>query len=317
MPLCYTRAGSEYVTEPLLRVLAKERFEMMAQDVRPLARRIPGPEAGAEPAPVPIVLFGLGAIGLEVARAARARAGLRIVAAVDVDPGKVGRDLGEVCGESPWGVIVRSDLGDLAGAQVAVHTTGSFLVDVAPQLTALLERGVRVVSSTEELAFPRLRHPELSARLDRAAREAGQALVGAGVNPGFAMDALPLVLTTACRSVRQVRVRRVVDTSRRRLNLQKKTGAGMTTAEFAAEMAGGRMGHIGLAESAALLACGLGFKVEAIEDELAPIVSEHRRQSEFLTVEPGYVGGLHQIASAKVGTEVVVELELTMAMGGV
>ncbi len=290
---------------------------MMAQDVRPLARRIPGPSAVAEPVPVPIVLFGLGAIGLEVARAARARAGLRIVAAVDVDPGKVGRDLGEVCGESAWGVSIRSDLADLGGAEVAVHTTGSFLADVAPQLLALLERGLRVVSSTEELAFPQLRHPDLSARLDRAARDAGRALVGVGVNPGFAMDALPLVLTTACRSVRQVRVRRVVDTSRRRLNLQKKTGAGLTPAEFAAEMEGGRMGHIGLAESAALLARGLGFDVDAIEDTLGPLVTDHRRQSEFLTVEPGYVAGLHQIASAKVGTETAVELELTMALGGV
>ncbi|MBM3266816.1 MAG: dihydrodipicolinate reductase [Candidatus Sericytochromatia bacterium] len=285
--------------------------------MRPLLRTLPGPAPAPAVPPVEVVLFGLGAIGIEVARAARARTGLRVVGAVDVDPAKVGRDLGEVCGEAPWGVPVRADLGDLAGARVAVHTTGSFLPDVAPQLLALLERGLRVVSSAEELAFPGLRHPDLAARLDRAARDAGTALVGVGVNPGFAMDALPLVLTTCCRSVRQVRVRRVVDTSRRRLNLQKKTGAGMTPAEFAAEMEGGRMGHIGLAESAALLACGLGFAVTGIEDELAPIVTDYRRQSEFLTVEAGLVVGLHQFARAKAGPDTAVELELIMALGGV
>ncbi len=290
---------------------------MMAQDILPLTRQIPVPARGEAPPPVPVALYGLGAIGMEVARAARLRAGLRVVAAVDVDPAKVGKDLGTLCGDQPWGVTVRGQEDDLGGAAVVVHTTGSFLADVGSQLFALLDRGVRVVSSTEELAYPYLRHPELSARLDAAARDRGVALVGVGVNPGFAMDALPLVLTTVCRSVRHVTVRRVVDTSRRRLNLQKKTGAGMTAEQFAAELEKGRMGHIGLAESGALLARGLGFQVDRIEDTIRPLIAETRRQSQFMTVEPGLVAGLHQVVKAIGSDGPVVELELMMSLGAV
>lgn len=297
-------------------MMAQELHPEIHPEVRPLTRCLPVPPVPA-PAPIPVALYGLGAIGLEVARAALARPGIRIVAAIDVDPTKVGQDLGHLCGLEPAGVIVREDARDLADARVVVHTTGSFLADVAPQLFELLDMGLRIVSSTEELAYPYLRHPELADRLDAAARARGAALVGVGVNPGFAMDALPLVLTTVCRSVRHVKVRRVVDTSRRRLNLQKKTGAGMTAVEFAAELKKGRMGHIGLAESGALLARGLGFRVDRMEDTISPLIAKERRQSEFMTVEPGYVSGLHQVVRAIGEAGTGVELELVMSLGGV
>ena len=157
---------------------------MMAQEIRPLTRTLQAPAPEASPAPVPVALYGLGAIGIEVAKAALARTGIRVVAAVDVDPAKVGQDLGTLCGVKPCCVIVHAGAQDLGGAKVVVHTTGSFLADVGPQLFALLERGVRVVSSTEELAYPRLRHPDLARKLDAAARQNGVALVGVGVNPG-------------------------------------------------------------------------------------------------------------------------------------
>lgn len=289
---------------------------MATQEIRPTTRLLPNRAPAPDRREISVALYGLGAIGLVVARAARARSGLRIAAAVDVDPAKLGRDLGELCGEAAWGVQVQGPDERLEGVDVVVHTTGSFLADVAPQLLALLEQGVRVVSSTEELAYPYLRHPDLSARLDEAARKHGAALVGVGVNPGFAMDTLPLVLSTVCRSVTHVKVRRVLDTARRRFNLQKKTGAGMTTQQFADAIAGGRMGHIGLAESAALLAYGLGQPADAIEDTIAPVVAATPRKSEHLAVAPGFVAGLHQIARAKVGDRVVAELELTMELGG-
>jgi 4-hydroxy-tetrahydrodipicolinate reductase len=131
------------------------------------------------------------------------------------------------------------------------------------------------------------------------------------------MDTLPLVLSAACTAVQRVRVRRQVDTSRRRFNLQRKTGAGMTPQEFAAELATGRMGHVGLAESAALLAHGLAFDLAAVEEEIAPVLATRPVPSESVTVKPGQVAGLHQIARALANGTAVVELDLTMALGGV
>lgn len=281
-----------------------------------LQRRVPVPPAGDAPAPVPVLLYGVGAIGAGVARAIRSSRGLDLVAAVDADPSKVGRDIGTLLGEEAWGVVVRADLADVAGARVAVHTTGSFLPDVMAQVEALVGAGLHVVSSTEELAWPWLRHPGLSADLDGVARKAGCTVVGTGVNPGFVMDVLPLVATHAVRDVRRVVIRRRVDTALRRRNLQVKTGAGMTVEAFGSEMAAGRMGHIGLAESLAMVAAGLGWPVGDIHEELAPIVSEAGTRSRELEVHPGHVAGLRQTMEARTEDGRTVALELVMELAG-
>ena len=272
--------------------------------------------------PVPLALVGLGAIGQAAARAARQRAGLTIMAAADADPAKQGSDVGTLVDDKAWGIPIAGGIADLPAASpaaplVALHTTGSFLEDVAPQILALVARGLHVVSSTEELSYPWLKHPDIAREIDAAARRQGVAVVGVGVNPGFAMDALPATLSGAAQDVRFARVVRVVDTSRRRLNLQRKTGSGMTVTEFQQQIEAGRMGHIGLAESCALLAAALGWRVDRVIDEISPIVADRPLRSSHLEVPIGRVAGLHQIASGQVGDRTVVELDLTMALGGV
>src|SRR4030065_131536 len=79
-----------------------------------------------------------------------------------------------------------------------------------------------VVSTCEELASPWYHHPEEARRLDDLARRRGVTVVGLGVNPGFVMDALPIMLTAPCREVTHVAAERVVDVSQRGAALQRK-----------------------------------------------------------------------------------------------
>jgi len=67
-----------------------------------------------------------------------------------------------------------------------------------------------VVSSCEELSFPELQHPQLAQELDEAALQGGATLLGTGVNPGFVLDLLPVVVAGACAEVMRVRCLRVV-----------------------------------------------------------------------------------------------------------
>jgi 4-hydroxy-tetrahydrodipicolinate reductase len=69
-------------------------------------------------------------------------------------------------------------------------------------------------------------------------------VLGAGVNPGFVMDALALALTAVCQSLTRLEVRRVVDVSTRRVQLQRKVSAGITR-QFERRKATGRFGHVG------------------------------------------------------------------------
>jgi 4-hydroxy-tetrahydrodipicolinate reductase len=52
----------------------------------------------ARKGPIKVLHYGLGPIGAAVVKQVAARRGFKIVGAVDIDPAKVGRDLGEVAG---------------------------------------------------------------------------------------------------------------------------------------------------------------------------------------------------------------------------
>ena len=265
-----------------------------------------------------VLQYGVGPIGAGIVRLMLEKPELEIVGAIDVDPAKVGKDLGQVAGAGrDVGVAVVRDLKGFlpAPADVVVHTTSSYLTEVAGQLIECLEAGLAIVSTCEELSYPFRKHPAWSEKLDACARAHNIALLGTGVNPGFAMDKLVLTLATACHKVNKVEVHRVVDASRRRLPLQKKVGAGMTEAEFRAQVAAGKIKHHGLPESVAMISDCLGLPVERIEETIDPVIAAQTVRSEFFEVPPGRVLGVHQIANGFAGTASNIRLELEMYLG--
>ncbi len=269
--------------------------------------------------PIRVVQYGIGAIGSALTKLLVAKKWAKIVGAVDVDKEKAGRDLGVVAGLGrKLDVLVSPSLENAlpkTEADVVVHSTVSRLQLVWPQIREAVERGLDVVSSCEELAYPWKRQPELAHEIDEFAKSHGSSVLGTGVNPGFVMDTLVLALTAACQEIESIQVHRVVDASTRRLPLQKKIGAGRTVEEFQGKVAEGSMGHVGLEESMALMADSLGWKLDIVTTSIQPVVAEKRTISPFLTVDPGRVTGLRQIArGARAGREVL-SLELEMYLG--
>jgi hypothetical protein len=266
-----------------------------------------------------VVQFGIGPIGASILRLMRQKHSLEIVGAIDKDPAKIGRDIGEVAGstDAPWGLAVSANPASVLSkpVDVVLHTTSSYLPDVVDELVECVSAGSCVVSTCEELAYPLRKHPELSARLDAAAKEEGVAIVGTGVNPGFVMDKLVLVLSAAAQRVDFAKATRIVDASKRRLPLQKKIGAGMTPEEFRAQVAAGVIKHHGLPESIALVADGLGFALDEITETIEPVIATEAVRTEFLEVAPGQVAGVHQIARGIWEGEDKIFMELQMYVG--
>ncbi len=266
-----------------------------------------------------VVQYGVGPIGASIARLMRQKLSLEIVGAIDKDPAKAGRDLGEAIGapDAPWGVRISADVASVLEkpVDIVVHSTSSYLPSVMDQLLACLAAGCCIVSTCEELAYPWIKHPELSARLDAAAKEEGVALVGTGVNPGFVMDKLVLTLSAVSQRVDSAKAVRVVDASKRRLPLQKKIGAGMTPEEFRAQVAAGVIKHQGLPESIAMVADGLGFALDDISETIEPVIAEEMVKTEFLEVAPGQVAGVHQIARGTAAGKEKIFMELKMYVG--
>ncbi len=263
--------------------------------------------------------FGLGPIGLAAARLVLQKQSLQLVGAIDADPTKVGTDLAELIDRGePTGIVVEAD-GAAAlrrlRPDVMLHCTSSQLPVVEPQLLAAIQAGVDVVSSTEELVAPELQHPQLARALDEAARAAGVSILGAGVNPGFAMDFVAVVASAVSAEVRSVKCVRVVDAATRRLPLQRKIGAGLGKAEFLQQLANGALGHVGIRESVALVARGLGLHVDRIEQTVEPVLAPEDHKTPFLFVKEGQVAGLRNHGYGYAGKQPLVHLDLSMYVG--
>ena len=247
-----------------------------------------------------IIQYGLGPIGSAVARHVVERAGLELVGAIDIDPARLGQDAGQAIGlDHPLGFGVAKNLrGVLARteADLVIHTISSYFELFKDQVVEILEAGLDIVSTAEELSFPWLAHPEEAAEIDAVARSVGKTVLGTGVNPGFIMDALPLSLTAICQRVDRVEVTRVINASTRRGPFQAKIGAGMTIEAFNAKMAAGRMGHVGLPESVGMVFDTLGKKLARYESTVEPVMADRLVRTEHFDVQPGQVRGLKQVA---------------------
>lgn len=267
--------------------------------------------------PIPVAIMGLGILGREIARAALASPELALVAAVDSAVPLVGRGLSELVPGAPKSLRVEGDAGrvlaNLRGG-VLLHATGSRFEAVYPQIEAAARCGVHVVSTCEELAFPWLHYEEKADALDHLAKSRGACILGTGVNPGFVLDRLPAAAGAVCGQVRSIHAVRVVDAAMRRESLQRRIGMGLSEDEFARRADAGELGHVGLEESAALCALGLGLDCDEFEEDVNALIAEE----DFAGVVPvkrGQVAGIYQRARGFLEGRQVVELELTIAAG--
>jgi 4-hydroxy-tetrahydrodipicolinate reductase len=266
-----------------------------------------------------VLLVGLGPIGAAVARQLAARKGFQLVGAVDIDPDKVGRDAGDVMELGrKLRIRVTPDIGKTIRStkpDVAVLCTSSSLRKVMPQFEEVLKRRVPIVTTTEEAAYAAPKNRQLARRLDAAARKARVAVLGTGVNPGFAMDALPIALTAACERVDRIEVHRVQDARVRRLPFQQKIGAGRTLEQFRKGVEDGSLRHVGFAESISMIADAMSWKVDRITDDIQAKVAEQPVESELLAVDPGYVAGIIQDGIGYIDGEPKIRLHLEAYLG--
>jgi 2,4-diaminopentanoate dehydrogenase len=269
-----------------------------------------------------VVSFGVGVIGGLTAKhiLQEKRERLNLTGAFDVDPNKVGKDLGTVIGlDRSTGIKISNKLDEVLtkDVDVAIHATSSFLAGAYPQLESIITRGADIVSSCEELSYPYAVDDEISKKLDMLAKKHGVTVLGTGINPGFLMDALPIALTAPCKSINRIRVSRRMDAATRRIPFQKKVGTGMTKEEFQAAIRQGSIsGHVGLRQSVAMVADAVGWKLDSIEiGEVSPVIAEVSIQGGYVPIPKGRVAGVKQLARGVRGGKALIELDFLAAVG--
>jgi len=282
-----------------------------------------------------VMVVGLGPIGLACAKAVACDRDIELAALVDMAPAKVGKSLSQlqtmaegssaqidedvtqsrcVVHDSVLGAITAA--GGPGSVDIAILTTSSALPVVMPTIGQLLDQKIAVISSCEQLAWPWYRNAALASELDARAKAAGRGVMAAGVNPGFVMDYLAVMISTMVRRVTGVVCTRRVEAGLRRQPLQAKVGATMKPERFRELAAEGKIGHEGIAESVAMLAAGLGHTAQpgSVTVTLEPVIADRPTPSALGLVQPGYVSGMRNVAIWTDG-ELSIELDLTMAVG--
>ena len=108
---------------------------------------------------------GMGPLGIRVCRMSQSRAGEEIVSAVDIDPDLTGKFLARHCDIDDKGIRITPNLGEAVQhgqPDVAILTTVSDIERITPQVIEIVNQGIPVVSTCEELSYAWETQPELA-----------------------------------------------------------------------------------------------------------------------------------------------------------
>ena len=273
--------------------------------------------------PFIVLQFGFGSIGKLIAEAIIKRDNIQLAGLIDVDPKYTGKSVEEILSLS--GDTRTEIFSDLASflkeykgeVDVSVVATSSSLESVTPIILDSLKSGFDVISICEQLSFPYKRHPELSDRLEETAKNLNKTVLGTGINPGFLMDLLPIVLTAPCQTVDRITVTRHMNSSHRRFSFQKKIGTGMTHDEFRKKIDEGSIsGHVGLVESIRMIDSALNLDLDQIE-ELPPeaVLAKETVTNSFTTIKKKNVLGLKSTGIGKRHGATIIKLDFLAYAG--
>jgi hypothetical protein len=263
--------------------------------------------------------YGLGEIGRQVVALLTHRTDVQIVAALDADPLKVGKDLGAVAGLGHGlGVTVSWDPEHLVSsvdADVVIHATSPYIAVASPELLPLLAGGKRIISACDELVYPWTSHPDVALRLDETAKGTGAALLAVRSSIGFVTDSLPLFLASSCTEVESVLVTRVIDLAKEPPAVQAAAGLGMTLDAFREAADEASVGVPAILDSVGLMAATLGWRLDRLVEMIQPIQATRRWETEAAIVAPDRVAGLRQLAQGYRGGIETLRVDLIAFLG--
>ncbi len=261
-----------------------------------------------------IAIWGFGAMGSGIAEVLLRKIGVEIVGVCDIAPQRVGHSIFELLkierGERPE-VIVDGDIVKVLATkpQVCILATDSFTKKAFPKIKTIVEAGINVISTAEEMSYPRAQNPELAEQIDALAKEYGVTVLGTGINPGLMMDLLAICLSGCMTDVKSVMCKRVNSLSPFGPAVMEEQGVGLSVADFEKGVKDGTLaGHVGFAESVGMIAEALGWKVDKFEQQMKPIVTTIDRRSPYGFAKAGDVAGVNMTGQGYVDGEVKIDM---------
>jgi 2,4-diaminopentanoate dehydrogenase len=264
---------------------------------------------------VKVAIWGFGAMGSGMAKMLLNKKGVEIIGVCDMHPDRVGKSIFEVLG-TPKGdrkdVIINANIEEVLTEKccdVCLCATDSYTKKAFPRLKLVLEKKINVVSTAEEMSYPKAQNPELAAELNRIAKENGVTVLGTGINPGLMMDLLVVCLTGCMIDVEHIEAKRVNSLSPFGPAVMEEQGVGITVDAFEKGVKDGSLaGHVGFHESVGMIAEAIGWKVDKFEQQMKPIVTDIDRKSPYGFAKAGDVAGVNMTGQGYVDGSVKIDM---------
>ena len=256
--------------------------------------------------------------------------GGEIVAAFDVNPEIIGKDIGEIMGGPAKGVKVR----DAAEADAVlaslkpdacIITTMSLMRDIRDALLVCAKNGVNAITTNEEAIFPMNSSPSLTREVDALAKKTGCTISGSGYQDVF-WGNLIATLAGAMHKINTIRGSSSYNVEDYGIALAKAHGTGLNLADFEKEIAAAD--NISPTERQKLIDQGeflpsyiwnvngwlaerLGLTVKSQVQKCVPQTYDKELHSETLgmTIPAGHATGMSAVVTTETEEGVTLETE--------
>ncbi len=160
---------------------------------------------------IKVAQYGLDPLGREVIKQLNRSEECRLVAAIDPDPAFANRSVSDVTQISGFAdvPVVKSfsEMRKSLQPEAIFHTMGRGVTETLEQLRPLCESSLNVITSCEEMLFPWHRASDPAHELDAICRLNGALVVGAGTEPGAALNLLPISMVGLTVNIQSVSAR--------------------------------------------------------------------------------------------------------------
>lgn len=252
-----------------------------------------------------IGVWGFGAMGRGIVEMIGQKPSLELVGVCDIHPDYQGKSTGEILEQGYVGenVPISKNIETVIGQkpEVMIIATDSHVHKSYSKIERVVMEGIHVISTAEEMAYPKANAPELSEKIDYLAKKHEVSVLGTGINPGFVMDLLAIILTAPMQSVTKIEITRVNSLSPYGKTVMDEQGVGLSLEEFNKMHSSGDLaGHVGFKESVYMISEALGVTVDTFDQKMEPIISGVDRKSLYGYCKKDHVAGINMTAEATV-----------------
>jgi hypothetical protein len=268
-----------------------------------------------------VVVWGTGFVGRMVISEVVRHPSFELVGVGVHDPGKVGRDVGELCGIAEVGISATDNIDELIAlapdALVHYGPTAAHAGDNISVIGSFLRSGIDVVSTAmTPWIWPGSSYnpPSWIEPITEACEIGGASCLTTGIDPGFANDLFPMTLMGLCSEVRSVRARELLDYTNYEGDYENEMGIGFPP-ERASILETPEILVLSWGATVPMIAEAVGANLDDVTTTWENWVTEAPVETAKGVVEPGTVAAIRFTIRGIVGGEPRIWLEHVNRVG--